>query len=117
MVGETTKSKNKNISTIFNLCVNKFKDKCKKIKLEIRAKLKKWKKLIISVFNDSETLKYCCGSFVYVMFTGVLVNAFTSFYFNLDFTLKGIVGSGGIMFLLRYEVIEFIRDIRRKERV
>lgn len=59
-------------------------------------------------------MQYYFGSLVYIMFTGVLINSFTSFYFNLSVTLEGIIGSGGIMFLLRYEVIEFIRDIQRK---
>lgn len=85
--------------------------------MEIKAKLKKWKGLIISEFKNSETTQYYYGSLVYIMFTGILINAFTSFYFNFGFTLEGIVGSGGVCFLLRYEVIEFMRDIRRKGKI
>ena len=81
--------------------------------MEIKSKLKNWKWLIISEFKNSETYQYCYGSLIYILFTGFLINSFTSFYLNFDVTLEGIIGSGGILFLLRYEVIEFIGDFKK----
>jgi len=82
--------------------------------LGIKFKLINWKWRIISEFKNSETYKYYYGSLIYIMLTGILINSFTSFYLNFNFTLEGIIGSGGIMFLIRYETIEFIRDLRKR---
>lgn len=64
--------------------------------------------------KKSNLVKYIFGSLIYIVVSGFLINCFTFAFFNTQFNLISMIGSGYIIFFIRYELVELIRDVRKR---
>jgi len=71
-----------------------------------------WTKL--SKLLKSDNAKYVYASAAYILISGTLFNCFAMTCFNSKFDYVSVLGYGYVLFFIRYELVELVRDIKRR---
>ena len=66
--------------------------------------------------NISKTseFKFATASATYIVIYGLMVNTILHYFWKFPFTAEGIFACGFLAYLIRYELVEWLEDLRTR---